>query len=93
MKVRVKRNIGFRPVSVKISFDNAVEYACFKTMMGASDCPYPNFSIPYRIATGFTGIISTMCGVALSADEVKQCLKGVMKRISNKLPEGGRAGH
>lgn len=86
MKVRVKRNIGFRPVSVKINFDNAVEYACFKGMMGTYAGTPQSLSIPHRVAEGLTGIISSMSGVILSKNEVEQCLKGVMRRIFRKLP-------
>jgi hypothetical protein len=90
MKVRVKSNTGFRPVTVRISFDNAVEYACFKTMIGAYDSLEAKDSIPYKIAAGYTGLITAMSGVILSGNEVEGCLKGIMKRIYNKLPSSVR---
>ncbi len=84
MKVRTRRNNGFRPITVKIRFDNLVEYECFRALMSYG-------YIVRSISNVFTGAISLKTGVILGANEVEQCLSGVLKRIYKHLPEGKEA--
>lgn len=81
MKVRVRRNKGFKPVNIRLRFDNVVEYECFRTLMGDSG------STPQTVSR-LSGLISTVTGVNLSGDKVEQCLESIMLRIWNKLPDG-----
>lgn len=82
MKCRVRRRKGFEPINVRLRFDNIVEYDCFRTLMGDYE------TTPYAISVRLTGLIPTVSGVSLSEREVEQCLKSMMIRIWNKMPEG-----
>jgi hypothetical protein len=89
MKVKVRQSNGFRPVTVKVVFNNQVEYECYRVMMGDFQGSPDYKGVPYKIASGYTGIISALTKVALSGAEVEACLTGVMRRIHRKLPMGG----
>jgi hypothetical protein len=82
MRCRVRRNHGFKPINVRLRFDSLVEYECFRSLMGDYE------DTPNHIAKGFTGILYSITGVKLSSIDVKECLKGIMKRVYLKLPSG-----
>ncbi len=88
MKCRVRRNKAFKPINVRLRFDNLVEYECFKTMMLDYNSCASYIAIPLRLATKYHHVISIITGVRLTSKEVADCLKSMMKRISNKLPVG-----
>ncbi len=88
MQCRVRRNKGFKPINVRLRFDNVVEYTCFRALMGDYETQ-AYIATPKHIAAKLTGMISAVTGVRLSDNEVEQCLKGIMQRISNKLPDVG----
>lgn len=79
MKCRVRRNKGFRPINVRLRFDNIVEYECFRALMG-DDGATP------KTVSRLSGLISGLTGVNLTEHEVEQCLRGMMPRIWKKLP-------
>lgn len=81
MKCRVRRNKGFRPINVRLRFDNIVEYECFRNLMG-------DVMVTPQTVSRLSGLISAVAGVRLSEDGVEQCLEGMMSRIWNKLPAG-----
>jgi hypothetical protein len=90
MRIRARRNNGFRSITLKVEFDNIVEYECFRTLIGA----YGNSDwkdepcVPKSIAPLFTNYISVLTGIKLENHEVESCLRSTMKKIFNKMPEG-----
>ncbi len=83
MKVRAKQNKGFRPVNVKLRFDNAVEYACFNAVMGSG------MKVSELISQTRTGMVVANTGVDLSSEEVRCCIKSILNRIWNHLDHVG----
>jgi hypothetical protein len=90
LKIRTRRNNGFRPVTLKIDFDNIVEYECFRTLIGAygNDGSMYEFCVPESIRGLFTNYISAITGAKLKNHEVESCLRSTMQKIFNKMPEG-----
>lgn len=81
MQVKARQQNGFRPVTVKIKFDNKVEYEIFRLIMKLPT------TIASLISTDGVGIIKESTGVLMKPIDVINCVYGVMARISNKLPD------
>lgn len=86
MRCRVKRNHGFRPITIKLRFDNVVEYECFRALMGS----YAEVST--SVSSSLIGAICYHSGVTLSIKDARECLGGIMKRIWLKISAGKEGG-
>jgi hypothetical protein len=84
MRAKVKQSSGFRPVQVKLDFDNAVEYAVFRRIIGLAD------SISEIIVDCHINNIEHETGVVISPKDLEQCARGILGRIWKRLPKGGK---
>lgn len=81
MQVKVKQQNGFRPVTVKLKFDNKVEYECFRQMFALTG------TIPDAIGTGGVERMATNTGVKMKEEDLICCIQGVLERVAGKLPK------
>ncbi len=86
MKTKVKQNTGFRPVQIKLDFDNPVEYAVFTQIVSL------NTTIPNAIVDDHVNSIMHRSGVKVEPEDLRQCAKAILDRIYNRLPKGNIQG-
>ncbi len=84
MKAKVKQVNGFRPVDVRLNFENQVEYAVFKEIVDMT------LSIPAGFKDAHCQKVREVTGVNMSATDIKQCARSILNRIGKRLPKGGR---
>jgi hypothetical protein len=81
MKVRSKQSNGFRPVTVKLKIDSAVELAVFTAIMRLDT------SVPSEVLVQSREAIRRVTGVNIPDEDIKACTTSMMVRIFRSLPK------
>ena len=83
MQTKAKQRNGFRPVQVKLNFDNALEYHIFTRIVSM------DYTIPKAIVQQRKFIVRDS-GVVVSDHDVEACATGMLHNIYKHLPKGGK---
>ena len=84
MQAKIKQKNGFRPVDVRLNFENMVEYSVFKEIMDMT------LTIPEGFKDAHCQKVREVTGINMASVDIKQCARSMLSRIGKRLPKGGK---
>lgn len=81
MQVKARKRDGFRPVDLRLNFENKLQYAVFREIVGKVE------AIPNMISTYHAESIRHSSGINASNEDIKACAVSVLHSIHRRLPK------